>query len=153
MPFRDIKRRLESAVKRSFDENIPKVTILTVVKNAEATISRTISAVRSQTYRNIEYIVIDGLSDDDTCTIIKQNQDCISYWNSQADSGPADATNLAISLATGKFIFWFCADDFVDPEFVEHGVDCLLKNGASFVYGDLKRIKNGVEQKTVFADQ
>lgn len=153
VPFHEIKRRLVSSVKKSFDENIPKVTIFTVAKNAETTISKTISAVRSQTYSNIEYIVIDGLSDDDTCAIIKQNQDCISYWNSQADSGVADATNLALSLATGKFIFWLSADDWVDPEFIEHGVDCLLKNGASFVYGDLKLMKNGVEQETIFADQ
>jgi len=79
----------------------PKVSIITVVKNGERTIARAIESVLGQTYSNIEYIVIDGMSTDETLAIIGRYSDKIAYWSSAPDSGISDAFNKGIARATG----------------------------------------------------
>ena len=64
-----------------------KITIVTVIYNAESTIEQTISSVIRQTYKNKEYVIIDGASTDGSVEIIRKYDRDISYWVSEADQG------------------------------------------------------------------
>ena len=82
----------------------PRISIITVVFNAAGAIENTILSVLNQTYRNIEYIIIDGGSTDGTVDIMKKYEKQISYWTSQADAGIYDALNKGIDAAAGDWI-------------------------------------------------
>lgn len=88
-----------------------KISIITVCYNSAATIEKTIQSVANQSYPNIEYIIVDGNSKDDTLSIIKKHKDKIATWISEADKGLYDAMNKGIALATGDFIGILNSDD------------------------------------------
>ncbi|QGZ90198.1 glycosyltransferase family 2 protein [Microcystis aeruginosa] len=90
---------------------VPLVTIITVVFNGEKHLEQTIQSVISQTYDNVEYILIDGGSTDGTVDIIRKYEDKIDYWVSEPDAGISDAMNKGISLATGILINHLHAGD------------------------------------------
>ena len=90
----------------------PKISVVTVVYNAEKTVERTIRSVIEQKYEKLEYIVIDGGSTDETVNIIKKYSDFITYWVSEPDGGIYDAMNKGIALATGDYICFLNADDW-----------------------------------------
>ncbi|TRU70542.1 MAG: glycosyltransferase [Microcystis viridis Mv_BB_P_19951000_S69] len=90
---------------------VPLVTIITVVFNGEKHLEQTIQSVISQTYDNVEYIIIDGGSTDGTVEIIRKYEDKIDYWVSEPDAGISDAMNKGISLATGILINHLHAGD------------------------------------------
>jgi glycosyltransferase involved in cell wall biosynthesis len=89
-----------------------KVSIITVVLNAEDTIRDTINSILEQTYDNIEYIIVDGLSNDATIEIIQGYGNKISKFVSEADNGLYDAMNKGVSMATGDIIGILNSDDF-----------------------------------------
>jgi glycosyltransferase involved in cell wall biosynthesis len=84
----------------------PRVSIITVVFNGIYLIEKTIQNVLSQTYNNIEYIIIDGGSTDGTVDVIKKYASHIAFWSSSPDSGIYDAMNKGIDVSTGEYI-WF----------------------------------------------
>ena len=90
---------------------VPLVTIITVVFNGEKHLEQTIQSVISQTYNNVEYIIIDGGSTDGTVDIIRRYEEVIDYWVSEPDAGISDAMNKGISLATGILINHLHAGD------------------------------------------
>jgi glycosyltransferase involved in cell wall biosynthesis len=87
------------------------VTIVTVVRNGEKTLEQTILSTINQTYKNIEYIVIDGASKDGTLEIIRKYQNKIDFWTSEPDKGIYDAMNKGIDLAHGDWINFMNAGD------------------------------------------
>jgi len=89
----------------------PKISVITISFNAEKDIEKTIKSVVNQTFRNIEYIVIDGKSTDGTISIIKKYNSKISYWSSEPDKGLYDAMNKGITKATGDYIIFMNAGD------------------------------------------
>jgi len=89
------------------------ISIITVCINADKYIENCIQSVISQTYKNYEYIVIDGGSADQTNEIIQKYTDQISVYISEPDDGIADAMNKAISLSSGEYIFFVHADDYL----------------------------------------
>lgn len=98
----------------------PLVTIVTVVRNGVETIEQTIQSVLGQTYRNIEYIVIDGASTDGTADIIRKYEENIAYWLSEPDSGISDAFNKGIAVSTGSWInFLNAGDTFLDRDVIK----------------------------------
>ena len=109
------------------NENI-LVSIITVVFNGEKHLQQTIDSVYNQTYKNIEYIIIDGGSTDNTINIIKQNQDKISKWISEPDKGLYDAMNKGVKLASGKLIGTINSDDWYELNIVELSVKAFLEN-------------------------
>lgn len=120
----------------------PLITIVTVVYNAENTISDTINSVLSQTYDNIQYIIIDGGSNDGTLKKINYFIKNINIFITENDNGIFDAMNKGLSLATGLYInFMNSGDLFADNKVVEN----IMENNfdADFIYGDTIVNKRG----------
>lgn len=92
----------------------PKISIVTVVFNGTKTLEQTILSVVNQTYKNIEYIIIDGGSTDGTLDLIRKYEDKIAYWVSETDDGIYDAMNKGIDAATGDFIGILNSDDWYE---------------------------------------
>lgn len=100
--------------------NNPLISVVTVSYNAVTTIERTILSVISQTYPNIEYIIIDGGSTDGTVDIIKKYADRVAYWVSEPDKGIYDAMNKGIKVASGEWInFMNCGDSYYSVNVLE----------------------------------
>lgn len=95
-----------------------KVSIITVCHNSEKTIERTVQSVISQTYKNIEYIVIDGNSSDRTIEILKRYEDHIDCLISESDTGIYDAMNKGIQKATGDVVCFLNSDDIYASDIV-----------------------------------
>lgn len=87
------------------------ITIITVCYNAGKTIQQTIESVAEQDYGNIEYIIVDGGSTDDTPTIVKRYQKYVTTYIYERDDGIYDAMNKGIQAATGDYIQFIGADD------------------------------------------
>jgi len=119
------------------------ITIITVSYNAVTVIEETIKSVLNQTYKNIEYIIIDGGSTDGTKEVIKKYANQLSYWISEPDKGIYDAMNKGISKANGEWInFMNAGDSFVDNNVLEK-VSKFLNNGFGITFGDTIVEKNG----------
>ena len=103
--------RTAGLFKRS-GEGAPLVSIITVVRNAAATIEQCILSVLSQTYENVEYIVVDGGSKDGTMDIVRQYAGAIDYFVSEPDKGIYQAMNKGLRLASGDFVLILNADDW-----------------------------------------
>lgn len=132
---------------KEVDKYYPLVTIVTVVFNAENDIEDTIKSVLSQTYPNLQYIVIDGASTDNTLTIIKKYENDIDILVSEKDKGIYDAMNKAIHLATGEWInFMNAGDTFYDHTTVEY-VMTHKDNKAELIYGDYQIKDSGAVVK------
>lgn len=91
--------------------NTPKISIITVVFNSEIYIEPTIKNILNQTFKNFEYIIIDGNSKDKTVDIIKAYEDKISIWISEPDKGLYDAMNKGLMHATGEYILFINSGD------------------------------------------
>jgi glycosyltransferase involved in cell wall biosynthesis len=111
-------------------EDLPKVSIITVCYNSVQTIEQTIQSVVNQTYRNIEYIIIDGGSTDGTVDLIRQYDSHLSYWVSESDKGIYDAMNKGIRKAKGDIIGIINSDDWYEPNAVSFCVHSLLENSS-----------------------
>ncbi len=115
-----------------------KISVITSVYNNQETIAQTIESVLSQTYDNIEYIVVDGASDDGTIDIIKQYEDKITVFVSEPDKGIYDGLNKGIALATGDIVGFLHSDDlFEDAHVVGKIADTFKKRHVESIYGDL----------------
>ena len=137
--------RTKGYFKKSYDDK-PLISIITVVYNGEKYLEETIQSVISQTYDNVEYIIIDGGSTDGTLEIIKKYEDQIDYWVSEKDNGIYDAMNKGITLATGKVIGLINADDWYEKNTIKEIVDAFnINSHADIVYGLLRYIKNELE--------
>jgi glycosyltransferase involved in cell wall biosynthesis len=102
--------RLKSEYKKDLG-NKPLVSIITVCQNSEKTIKNTIKSVLNQNYDNIEYIIIDGESKDETLKIIQSFDDKIDFWVSEKDTGIYNAMNKGILLSSGSIIGILNSDD------------------------------------------
>lgn len=117
-------------------ETLPKISIITITFNAEKILERTILSVLNQTYKNIEYIIVDGGSKDGTLDIIKKYQDKIR-WISEPDKGLYDAMNKGIKMATGEWINCMNADDiFASDDVLEKIFSKEYSSKTSFLYSD-----------------
>jgi hypothetical protein len=106
-------RRLAGAAPRPAG---PLVTYLTVVRNAVATLPRTLASVRAQRGAAVEHIVVDALSDDGTLGVIEAHAGQIDYYVSEPDAGLYDALNKALGLARGSLVCVLNADDWLAPD-------------------------------------
>lgn len=128
-----------------------KVSIVTVCFNSEKTIRDTIESVLSQDYPNIEYLIIDGLSDDNTSNIINQYRGSIAKVISEPDNGIYDAMNKGIEHATGDVIGILNSDDFFENSFViSDVVNHFISNPtADLIIGDVVYVKPLEREKII----
>ncbi|MET0463960.1 MAG: glycosyltransferase family 2 protein [Chitinophagaceae bacterium] len=97
------------------NDQLPKITIITPSFNQGQYIEDTILSIIEQNYPNLEYIIIDGGSTDETVSVIEKYSDRISYWVSEKDKGQSDAINKGFRMATGDIINWINSDDQLMP--------------------------------------
>jgi glycosyltransferase involved in cell wall biosynthesis len=115
-----------------------KISIITVCFNSSKTIEKTFQSIKNQSYQNIEYIVVDGGSSDDTLKIIKNYSSCISNYISESDKGLYDAMNKGIAMATGDIIGILNSDDiFVDNYVLEKVAKFHTKNSIDASVGNI----------------
>ncbi len=115
----------------------PLVSIVTPSYNQGKYLERTILSVLNQDYDNIEYIVMDGGSSDNSLEIIKKYEDRISHWKSEKDFGQTDAINRGFSKATGQIFAWLNSDDTYEQNAVSNAVEYLTNHPETgMVYGD-----------------
>lgn len=118
----------------------PKVSIITPSYNQGEYLEETILSVLNQTYGNIEYIVIDGGSTDNSVDIIRKYEERITFWCSEKDKGQADAINKGLKRATGDMVCWINSDDILYPHFVEKFVNHFVSHpNVDFLYGDVEQ--------------
>ena len=125
---------------------IPKVSIVTISFNAEKFIERTIQSVIKQSYSNIEYIVIDGNSTDNTVNIIKQYESQIDFWMSEPDKSLYDAMNKGLEKATGEYVLFMNAGDKIHEE---NSLQEIMEghNNTDLIYAKAEHInKEGVRR-------
>jgi len=116
-------------------ENI-KVSIVTPSYNQGHFLKETIESVLNQTYSNIEYIVVDGNSKDNSAEILKSYQGRIDKIIIERDKGQSDAINKGFRLATGEIVGWLNSDDVLHPYCVEDIVAAYRENPrAAIIYG------------------
>ena len=125
------------------------VSIVTIVLNGEDHIEQTINSVINQTYKRIEYIIIDGGSTDDTIKIIERYKDRINIFVSKPDNGIYDAINKGISYVNGSLVGLIHCGDYYEPDAVSNAINAYLRTEADVIYGDLRIIENEGSEKVV----
>ncbi|WMW23233.1 glycosyltransferase family 2 protein [Methanolobus mangrovi] len=120
----------------------PKVSVITVCYNAEEFIERAINSVLNQTYKNIEYLIIDGASKDNTIDIVNKYKSKIAFFLSEPDKGIYDAMNKGINASSGEILYFLNSDDqFYDYNVIENVVRFFHRNvAAEIVYGSIIRV-------------
>lgn len=115
-----------------------KISIITVSFNSQNTIEETILSVINQSYKEIEYIIIDGKSADETMSIIEKYKDKISIIISEKDKGIYDAMNKGINLATGDIIGILNSDDvYASNDVITEVAKKIKESNADALYADL----------------
>ena len=116
--------------------NTPKISIITPSYNQGSFIEKTILSVLNQDYKNIEYIIVDGGSTDNSVEIIKKYSDYLSYWISEPDNGQSEAINKGFKMASGDYIGWINSDDFYTDGAISNLVNSI-DNDSVLYYGIL----------------
>jgi glycosyltransferase involved in cell wall biosynthesis len=129
-----------------------KVSLITVTFNSGKTLYSTIQSVLSQTYPDIEYIIVDGLSKDNTVGIIREHEYLFGErlkWISEKDDGLYDAMNKGIQMATGDAIGILNSDDFFTSDKVIENVVNTFGNNIDAVYGDVHFVNSNAPETCV----
>jgi len=126
------------------------ITIITATYNSALGLEQCIQSVLSQTYKEIEYIIIDNCSTDGTLDIAKTYSEHISRIISEPDKGIFDALNKGIKIASGEVIGFLHADDFyASPEIIEEVMLKFEASGSDSVFGDLQYISKNKPTKII----
>ena len=126
---------------------LPKISIITVVYNDGQNISRTIESVINQSYKNIEYVIIDGGSKDSTVEEINKYIDKIDVFISEKDKGIYDAMNKGIHLCSGDWLLFLNSGDFFHSNEILDLMSGHIEqnNNSDIIYGDFKVLSEGVK--------
>ncbi|MDJ1491712.1 glycosyltransferase [Cytophagaceae bacterium DM2B3-1] len=114
----------------------PKISVITPSYNQGQYIEETIQSVLGQYYPNLEYIILDAGSTDNTVSIIKKYESQISYWHSKKDNGQASAINEGLNMATGDILCWLNSDDMFMPGTLHFIAKQLNINKKELVFGN-----------------
>jgi glycosyltransferase involved in cell wall biosynthesis len=118
----------------------PRISVVTPSYNQGAFIDETIQSVLDQGYPNLEYIVIDGGSTDNTLEIIKKYERHLAFWISEKDNGAADAIAKGFARTTGDIMAFLNSDDIYMPGALKAASECLAGSKADLVYGNAQWI-------------
>ncbi len=127
---------------------LPKVSIITVCFNAADTISKTIDSVLAQDYPNIEYLIIDGKSTDNTLEVVAKYEGKIDKIVSEKDKNTFDAMNKGLQHATGDFVWYMHADDQI---FAPDTLSMAMKDyaGEDFIYGKTRMVSETGQERSL----
>ena len=122
----------------------PRITIVTPSYNQGQFIEETIRSVLLQGYSNLEYLVIDGGSTDDSVEVIRRYAPWLSFWCSERDDGQSDGINKGLARSTGEILGWLNSDDIYQPEtfrqvgelFQKHPSKDVISGKCRLAYGD-----------------
>jgi len=127
-----------------------KITVITVAYNSAATIADTLRSVAAQEHPDIEHIVIDGASRDDTLDIVRREGAHVARVVSEPDRGIYDAMNKGLQLATGDFVGFLNADDlYADPLAVSRIAEAAARPSVDAVFGDLVYVRGDDTSRVV----
>lgn len=120
------------------DMNFSKISIITVTYNSDKYLEQTILSVINQNYPNLEYIIIDGNSTDNTLNIIRKYEKSISYWKSEKDNGIYDAINKGILASTGEYIGIINSDDWYEDNTFNYIHNLVSNDKSEIIHGVLR---------------
>lgn len=130
-----------------------KITIITPSFNQGMFIEQTIQSVLDQNYQNLEYIVVDGGSTDNTLQILKKYEGKLN-WFSEKDNGQSDAINKGLKMATGDIVAWLNSDDFYLPNAIQKVISYFENHkNAMWVTGDYKIVDEKGKRIQSFVQQ
>lgn len=117
---------------------MPRISVITIVRNGLPFIEETVKSVLDQDYGNLEYIVVDGGSTDGTVEVIKSHAAGIAKWISEPDRGISDAFNKGLALSTGDYVLFLNADDMLaNPGVLREVANRIAENHfPEMLYGD-----------------
>jgi len=125
------------------DKSSLKFSVITVCKNSSRTIEKCIQSVNKQNYQNIEHIIIDGVSTDDTLQIINEVKNSSTFVHVGADDGIYDAMNKGIAIASGDYIGILNSDDYYPRETIISEINSFcLTNNSQIISGNLSIVDN-----------
>jgi glycosyltransferase involved in cell wall biosynthesis len=123
----------------------PKISVITPNYNLDKYLEKTILSVIGQHYPNLEYIIIDGGSTDNSVDIIKKYEHQLAYWVSEKDNGQSHAINKGFERATGDIFAWLNSDDLYMPNILNYIVESVKKNGSGIYFGECIHFKEDNE--------
>jgi glycosyltransferase involved in cell wall biosynthesis len=118
-----------------------KISIITPTLNSEKYLERCIKSIHSQNYNNIEHIIIDGDSNDETKNIIKKYQNNKTIFISEKDDGIWDAMNKGLKIASGDIVCFLNSDDYYYPNAIKTVVKYFNNNNIDFLFGTTQKYK------------
>ena len=118
--------------------NYPKITIVTPSFNQGQYLEQTITSILDQNYPNLEYLLIDGGSTDNSVEIIKKYEKHLTYWVSEKDAGQPDAIAKGLRKATGEIFNWINSDDYIEPGSLQIISECFREEKADIVAGNYR---------------
>lgn len=126
------------------------ITVITICYNSAKTIGRTLRSVRLQTHKDIEHVIVDGGSKDNTLAIVAADGPHVAKLVSERDNGIYDAMNKGIKLATGEVVAFLNADDFYkDVNVLERVAQMMQVEQLDALYGDVEYFRPGEEDLIV----
>jgi glycosyltransferase involved in cell wall biosynthesis len=128
------------------ENNFPKISIVTASFNQGQFIEETIQSVLNQNYPNLEYIIIDGGSTDQSVEIIKKYQKHLTYWVSENDKGQANAINKGLKICTGEIFNWLNSDDYLEPGSLSKIAEAFEDTNVDLVAGKVRNFSATAEE-------